>query len=94
MPGHAPRRALKLAALLPLCSAALRAEPVDELTVIGQRPPSTLGISIDSGTEYAIGRRDFERANARSLEEILEFVPGLNVRVGGDGTPRIDMRGL
>lgn len=64
------------------------------MTVIGQRPPWTLGISTDAGTEYAIGRLDFERANARSLDEILEFVPGLNVRVGGDGTPRIDMRGL
>jgi len=84
----------RVAALVLASSIATANDSVEQMTVIGHRPPSTLDVSTDAGTEYAIGRLDFENANARSLDEILEFVPGLNVRVGGDGTPRIDMRGL
>ena len=31
---------------------------------------------------------------ARSLNEALQMVPGLNIRTGADGVPRIDIRGL
>src|SRR5690606_12242061 len=44
-------------------------------------------------TTYSVSSEDIERTGARSLDEALTLVPGLNVRNGGDGTPRIDVRG-
>jgi hypothetical protein len=32
---------------------------------------------------------DIEARNARTLDEALKLVPGIHVRTGGDGTPRI-----
>ena len=47
-----------------------------------------------AGSDFSLTQDDFERSGARSLDEALRFVPSLNVRTGGDGTPRIDIRGL
>ena len=47
-----------------------------------------------AGTGFSLSQEDFERSGARSLDEALRFIPSLNVRTGGDGTPRIDIRGL
>lgn len=46
------------------------------------------------GTTYQLTREDFERTNARSLDEALREIPSINVRNGADGTPRLDIRGL
>jgi len=46
------------------------------------------------GTTRRITRADIEARNARTLDEALRLVPGIHVRTGGDGTPRIDMRGF
>lgn len=35
-----------------------------------------------------------ESRGARNLNESLQLVPGLNIRTGADGVPRIDIRGL
>lgn len=64
------------------------------MVVFGRRVPAPLAVSGAAGTRYDMLRQDIERANARSLDEVLELLPGVNVRVGGDGRPRIDMRGL
>jgi len=95
----AGRRAARLLApCLALAGAPHHAGAVDaaaeEIVVFGQREPAPLAVSTAAGTRYGIRREDIERANARSLDEVLELLPGVNVRVGGDGTPRIDMRGL
>jgi vitamin B12 transporter len=47
-----------------------------------------------AGSDFTLTQDDFERSGARSLDEALRFIPSLNVRTGGDGTPRIDIRGL
>lgn len=47
-----------------------------------------------AGSDFSLSQDDFERSGARSLDEALRFIPSLNVRTGGDGTPRIDIRGL
>ena len=87
-----------LAALLAMavcCSSQAEPNQADEqLLVFGQRVPDPLSLSAAAGTEYSVTREQFELANAASLDAVLESIPGLNVRVGGDGTPRIDMRGL
>jgi len=46
------------------------------------------------GTIRRITRADIEARNARTLEEALRLLPGVYVRTGGDGTPRIDVRGF
>jgi vitamin B12 transporter len=46
------------------------------------------------GTTRRLTRADIEARNARTLDEALRLVPGIYVRTGGDGTPRIDMRGF
>lgn len=37
---------------------------------------------------------DITESGARNLNEALDLLPGLNVRTGGDGAARIDIRGL
>lgn len=46
------------------------------------------------GTTRRIGRAEIEARHARTLDEILKWIPGVYVRTGGDGTPRVDIRGF
>jgi outer membrane cobalamin receptor len=46
------------------------------------------------GTTRRLTRADIEARNARTLDEALRLLPGVYVRTGGDGTPRIDLRGF
>jgi vitamin B12 transporter len=46
------------------------------------------------GTTRRIGRAEIEARSARTLDEALRLMPGIYVRTGGDGTPRIDVRGF
>jgi outer membrane cobalamin receptor len=48
----------------------------------------------DVGTTRRLTRADIEMRNARTLDEALRLLPGVYVRTGGDGTPRIDVRGF
>jgi vitamin B12 transporter len=66
-----------------------------------QTPP-TFSLSITEpyelvesvGTTRRITRADIDARNARTLDEALRLLPGVHVRTGGDGTPRIDLRGF
>jgi len=46
------------------------------------------------GTVKEITAEDIESKNARTLNEALELLPGLDVRTGAQGIPRINLRGL
>ena len=46
------------------------------------------------GTTRRVTRADIDARNARTLDEALKLLPGVYVRTGGDGTPRIDVRGF
>lgn len=46
------------------------------------------------GTVVEITARDIEQKNARNLCEALELLPGLDVRTGAKGIPRINLRGF
>lgn len=48
----------------------------------------------NAGTSYRVTAEQIKQQNARTLDEALQLVPGIIVRVGGDGTPRIDIRGF
>jgi outer membrane cobalamin receptor len=68
---------------------------------LAQTPP-TYSLSITEpyelvesvGTTRRITRADIDARNARTLDEALRLLPGVHVRTGGDGTPRIDLRGF
>jgi outer membrane cobalamin receptor len=70
-------------------------------TVAAQNIP-TFSVSITEpseiveqvGTTRRVTRADIEARNARTLDEALRLLPGVHVRTGGDGTPRIDVRGF
>jgi outer membrane cobalamin receptor len=42
----------------------------------------------------AVTSEDIRSAGARTLDQALNLLPGVNVRVGGEGIPRIDVRGF
>ena len=46
------------------------------------------------GTTHTVTARQIEERGARSLDEAIKLVPGVQLRVGNDGTPRVDMRGF
>ncbi|MBL1143105.1 MAG: TonB-dependent receptor [Proteobacteria bacterium] len=46
------------------------------------------------GTVDIITAEDISLSGARNLNEAIDLLPGIYVRTGGDGTPRIDIRGL
>src|SRR5688572_3890561 len=46
------------------------------------------------GTTRRLGRAKIEARNARTLDEALRLIPGVYIRTGGDGTPRVDIRGF
>ena len=46
------------------------------------------------GTTRRIGRREIEARNARTLDDALRLLPGVSIRTGGDGAPRVDVRGF
>lgn len=46
------------------------------------------------GTTNKVTAEEIQKRGARTLNEAINLLPGVNVREGGDGTPRIDIRGL
>jgi len=60
----------------------------------GEVIESSEGAGIEAiGTVRVVTARDIEAMGARSVDEALSLVPGLMVRVGAAGEPRIDVRG-
>ena len=45
-------------------------------------------------TIHRITAAEIKDSGARTLDEVLDLVPGVYVRIGGSGTPRIDIRGF
>jgi outer membrane cobalamin receptor len=46
------------------------------------------------GTVDEVTAEQIERVGARTLDEAIRLMPGVHVRNGGDGVPRIDIRGM
>ncbi|MGR8932254.1 MAG: TonB-dependent receptor plug domain-containing protein [Gammaproteobacteria bacterium] len=59
-----------------------------EIVVQGEQPGVEAIASV-----YQVSALDIERKAARTLDEAIELLPGVNIRTG-DGTPRIDVRGF
>ncbi|MGH9241400.1 MAG: TonB-dependent receptor plug domain-containing protein, partial [Vicinamibacterales bacterium] len=92
MLGHrrvVPWQVLSAALMLLATHAQAQTPPTFSLSIT---EPYELVESV--GTTRRITRADIEARNARTLDEALRLLPGVHVRTGGDGTPRIDLRGF
>ena len=46
------------------------------------------------GTVHRISAERLKDQGARTLDDALQLIPGVYIRLGGEGTPRVDIRGL
>lgn len=80
--------------MLCLCTPVLaNTEPVS-LGLIEVTASRAMVASEKVSTQYTVTSEEMTARGIRTLDEAIDLVPGLNVRTGADGTPRIDMRGL
>lgn len=60
-----------------------------EIVVTGER------VGVESiGTVREITDVDIARRHVQTLDQALELLPGLDIRTGTDGVPRVDLRGF
>jgi len=85
------RCCLLLFALACVHSAAATAQTPPTFSVSVTEP---LELVEEVGTTRRIGRAEIEARHARTLDEALRLIPGVYIRTGGDGTPRVDIRGF
>jgi vitamin B12 transporter len=79
---------------LPLAGGAVQAAE-DGVYHLGEVVVSGQETGVEAiGTTHRVTAEEIEKRGVRSLDEALNLLPGVQVRVGGDGTPRIDMRGF
>ena len=63
--------------------------PLGEVVVSAEEP-----VSEASATLRRVSAEDIEAYGARTLDEAIALLPGVYVRLGGDGVPRVDLRGF
>lgn len=92
------RTGFSLLALIALQSQAFGADagPAQGAYRLGEIVVSATPESIveEAGTMYLVTAAEIKDQGATTLNEALELVPGLIVREGAEGTPRIDIRGF
>ena len=64
---------------------------VSEVIVVTGERPTPLE---QTTTTWSISEEDIRELGAQSLDQILKNAPGVYVRTGGQGTPRVDIRGF
>lgn len=94
--GHDPPRDVATACLLfsALAAPAASAQPAAPHPDFSVSITEAVDVVEQVGTTRRIGQPEIQRAQARTLDDALRLVPGIFVRVGPEGTPRVDIRGL
>ncbi|WP_224984885.1 TonB-dependent receptor [Geomonas agri] len=64
-----------------------------EVVVSGNRADGGPGAEA-SQTLYTVDAGQIKASGARTLDQALQLLPGVNVRTGAEGVPRIDIRGF
>ncbi|WP_412496219.1 TonB-dependent receptor plug domain-containing protein [Shewanella chilikensis] len=87
--------ALALGCAMQANAASIERDPLvnnamDVIVVHGERANATEVAT----TNWSISEEEIKALGAQSLDEVLKNVPGVYVRYGGDGTPRVDIRGF
>jgi len=88
-PGLAALLACFAAALPCAARAARPSDALNAVVVTGARP----GVEA-IGSVRTVTAKEIARRGAHTLDDAIRLLPGVNVRIGADGTPRIDLRGL
>ncbi len=91
---RARRRRLPALAWIPAlgavgASGATADHNLGEVVVTAHQP-----VIEQAGNIEEVDRKQIGRRAARSLDEAIDLLPGVHVRVGGNGTPRVDVRGM
>lgn len=75
------------------CGSAQAEENANRMTeiVVGAKPISG---SEATGTVQRITAEQIRQQGADTLDEALQLIPGVTIREGAEGTPRIDIRGF
>ncbi|MEJ2687103.1 MAG: TonB-dependent receptor plug domain-containing protein, partial [Gammaproteobacteria bacterium] len=101
-PPPPPRTTPVLRAGRTACLAALLALPAGPVLAQRSFAPYQLGAIVVSaprrgpvtGTVHTVTARQIHESGARTLDQAVQMLPGVMVRTGGSGVPRIDVRGL
>jgi len=85
-----------LAAMAMLSGAAGLASAADDgVYRLGEVVVSGENTGVEAiGTTHKVSAEDIEKRGARTLDEAIDMLPGVQVRTAADGAPRIDMRGF
>ncbi|GFO69041.1 TonB-dependent receptor [Geomonas limicola] len=91
--------ALTILCALPLAGhSALAAQPADSTSErynLGEIVVSAPGEGVQATeTVRTVTAKDIEARGARTLDEAIALLLGVNIRNGGEGVPRIDIRGF
>lgn len=73
-------------------SATAQESPIyrlGEIVVSADRP-----VTERTATLYTVTAEDIRASGARTLDEALALLPGVDLRTGGAGVPRINVRGF
>lgn len=85
---------LALMSLIVTDGALLKAHAQKELFNLGEIVVSAADTGVEAvGTTVSVDAETMSRRGVRNLNEALTLVPGVSIRTGNDGTPRIDIRG-
>jgi len=88
---------MALCSLPPLqCNAAAEeAQPRSDVYTLGEIVVSGQGDGVQATeTVHTVTAEDIRARGARTLDQAIALLPGVNVRTGGEGVPRIDIRGF
>ena len=83
--------------LFPLCRGASAAEAEERAShyTLGEVVVSGQGDGVQaSQTMNTVTAEDIRQRGARTLDQAISLLPGVHVRIGGEGVPRIDIRGF
>ena len=70
-------------------------KPAADIYTLGEIVVSGEREGVESvATVREITDTDIQNKGARTLDEALQLLPGLNIRTGSDGAPRVDLRGF
>jgi outer membrane cobalamin receptor len=79
----------------PLSSRAEQGDDGTAVFTLGEVVVSADKPAVEAaGSVEEVTAADIEASGARTLNEAIDLLPGVNIRTGGDGVPRIDIRGL
>jgi outer membrane cobalamin receptor len=79
----------------PLTSRAEQGDDSTAAFILGEVVVSADKPAVEAaGSVEEVTAADIEASGARNLNEAIDLLPGVNIRTGGDGVPRIDIRGL